>query len=210
MTRLGDVRWAVHIQKTLAKPLIYSRVWPSCKVKCLDDDPRDELKVLLDKAGADKMIIEENDNLVFIGQRFRTYAASLGKGYDDFTLRKRRPRTNYKAEAYKQRYAHRNGTGLIKYYAYGHLNPRQDGFTKFRILRFQTFLAKWINEELAPEETKNNTDKSSSFYTWSFENIPNDCIHWELDKPVTIHNPPPTPRTEFNLTDYIQTRETQK
>ena len=203
MTSHKEVRWAVDIQKRLAIPLIYKQVWPNCKVKCLDDDPQDPLKVALDKAGADKMIIEQNDNLLFIGQRFRTYGASLGKGYDDFTLRKYRPKTQYKAESYKQRYAHKNGTSLIKFYAYGHLNNEQDGFLKFRILYFEKFLEKWESGDLPPNETKNNRDRSSNFNVWSFNKIPSECIFWELKHPVKLE-PPIETRTEFNLTDYLR------
>ena len=99
MIREDDVGWAIRIQNEVAMPQIYEKLWPNLVIHL--DDESSELKRTLDIAGADKLIKDPNGGVFFLGQRFRTYESSLAKGYDDFTLRNYRPRTNYKAECFK-------------------------------------------------------------------------------------------------------------
>ena len=185
-----EIAWAVEKQKELAIPLIYSKVWPDCKVYCLDDDQRDPVKMALDVSGADKMIKQPNGNVFFLGQRFRTHGSSLAKGYDDFTLRKDRPGTNYRAECYKVVEAVKTGSLVAAYYAYGHVNLKQDGFKKFRILHFPKFIEHWQSGRLLPYNNPYNTDNSSDFLAWRFNRIPQDCVFWELKHPITTHDQP--------------------
>jgi len=200
-----DAKWVLEIQKTLAIPLIYTQVWPNCEIKCLDDNEDDQLKKILDISGADKLIKWKNGTVSFLGQRFRTYESSLAKDYDDFTLRKERPQTDYKAECYKIIDALENGKLLAAYYAYGHVNIKETGFEKFRILHFRRFIEKWVNNELEPYQQPYNKDNSSNFYAWAFNKIPQECIFWELKEPITLtETDPPREYTQFNLADFMR------
>jgi len=181
MSRNSDVRWALEIQKRIAIPTIYQRVWPDC-VFHHPDKQTTELEKALDIAGADKIIQEKTGGMYFLGQRFRTFESSLDKGYDDFTLRHYRPRTNYKAEAYKVIDALKTGKLLAAFYGYGHLNREQTKFEEFRIINFRSFVEAWSSGILEPDQHKENHDGSSSFYAWEFKNIPENMIFWDLSK----------------------------
>jgi hypothetical protein len=190
MTTKRDLDWALNIQDELAIPLIYSKVWPKCEIQCLDDDPYDRTKNMLDISGADKIIRYANGLVYFLGQRFRRYESTLQKDFDDFTLRKER-KTGYKAEAYKAREALEKCGLLAAYYAYGHVNKDQTGFEKFRILNFREFLKQWITGKLTRPRIQKNKDGRSDFYYWPFEQIPTNIIFWELEntsrrEPLTI------------------------
>jgi len=117
-----------------------------------------------------------------LGQRFRTFESSLAKGYDDFTLRHYRPRTDYKAEAYKVIDALKTGKLLAAFYGYGHLNKKQTQFVEFRIIKFRDFVENWVCGELEPYQHKENHDESSNFYAWRFKDIPKKMIYWDLNK----------------------------
>ena len=200
-----DAKWVLEIQEKLAIPLIYNQVWPKCEIKCLDDDEDDKLKKILDVSGADKLIKWKNGTVSFLGQRFRRYKSSLARGYDDFTLRKERPKTDYKAECYKIIDAIENGKLLAAYYAYGHVNTDETGFEKFRILHFRIFIEKWVNEELNPCQQPYNKDHSSNFYAWPFNQIPHECIHWELKDPITLSDTSsPSDYAQFTLADFMR------
>lgn len=181
LTAEDDVNWSLKIQNQIAIPQIYSKIWPECVIHH-PDKQRTELEKALDIAGADKLIQEPGGGVFFLSQRFRTYETSLAKGYDDFTLRNYRPRTDYKAECYKVIDALKTGKLLAAFYAYGHLNNKQKSFEKFRIIKFRNFVEKWDSGELPPYQQKMNTDGSSNFYAWRFKDIPYDLIHWELKK----------------------------
>lgn len=180
MIREDDVGWAIRIQNEVAMPQIYEKLWPNLVIHL--DDESSELKRTLDIAGADKLIKDPNGGVFFLGQRFRTYESSLAKGYDDFTLRNYRPRTNYKAECFKVIDALKTGKLLAAYYAYGHLHSNQKQFKKFRIIYFRKFVEKWDAGVLNPYQKKDNHDGSSDFYAWRFKDIPLDCIYWSLKK----------------------------
>lgn len=184
-----DSQWAIEIQDKLAIPQIYSKVWPDSEIQCLDDDPQDKTKLTLDISGADKLIKNKNGVVYFLGQRFRTYDSTLAKNFDDFTLRKERV-SGYKSEAYKVKEALENCGLLAAYYAYGHVNTKETGFEKFRIIKFRDFIEKWINDQLKPSGIKQNHDGSSDFYYWGFKKIPNELIYWQLEKTQLDEVPP--------------------
>jgi len=178
-----DVRWALEIQKRIAIPTIYKKVWPDC-IFHHPDKQTTALEKALDIAGADKIIQEKNGGMYFLGQRFRTFESSLAKGYDDFTLRHYRPKTDYKAEAYKVIDALKTGKLLAAFYGYGHLNREQTKFEEFRIIKFRNFVEEWSLGKLEPSQHKYNHDGSSSFYAWEFRDIPENMIHWDLKKQI--------------------------
>ncbi len=177
-----DKKWAIKIYHTLAKPLIYQKIWKDAEFKTTE---KNDAYNVFDLSGID-VIIKHSDNLVFMGQRFRTVESSIDKGYDDFTLRNERPYTHYKAEAHKLITAFRNGHNIPKYYAYGHVNADQTGFDKFRILNTIEFLKKWDNDELPTPERVPNIDGSSDFLAWKFKDLPKKCIFWELQTPTKL------------------------
>lgn len=176
-----DVRWALEIQKRIAIPMIYQKVWPDC-IFHHPDKQTTELEKALDIAGADKIIQEKTGGMYFLGQRFRTFESSLARGYDDLTLRHYRPRTDYKAEAYKVIDALKTGKLLAAFYGYGHLNREQTKFKEFRIIKFRPFVEEWVSGNLDPYQHKENYDGSSSFYAWRFRDIPKNMIYWDLKK----------------------------
>ena len=182
MTAEDDVNWALEIQNRIAIPEIYSKLWPTCKIYHPDKQTT-ELEKDLDIAGADKIIREKTGGMYFLGQRFRTYGASLAKGFDDFTLRHYRPGTDYRAEAYKVIDALKTGKLLAAFYAYGHLNIKETKFEKFRIIKFRNFVEKWDSGELPPYDKRLNKDGSSDFYAWRFKEIPLELIYWEQKPP---------------------------
>ncbi len=179
-----DKQWAIKIYHTLAKPLIYQKLWEDAEFVLLENNP---VYNVFDLSGLD-VVIKHSDNLVFMAQRFRTVESSIDKGYDDFTLRDERPYTGYKAEAHKLLRAYRNGHNIAKYYAYGHVNSDETGFDKFRLIKIKAFLKKWDNNELPESQTIPNPDHSSDFLAWRFKDIPKECIFWELNTPTTLEH----------------------
>ncbi len=177
-----DKQWAIKIYHTLAKPLIYQELWTDAKFVLLENNPAYNV---LDISGLD-VIINLADNIDFMAQRFRTVESSLEKGYDDFTLRNIRPSTGYKAEGHKLLQAYRNGNNIAKYYAYGHVNAKETGFEKFRILYLRRFLEKWDNGELPEPDIVPNRDGSSDFIAWKFKDLPKKCIFCELKNPTKL------------------------
>lgn len=163
-----DQDWSVVKIQPLAIAQIYSMVWPEAQVIPLDNDRRNTLKYMLDVAGADKLIRWPDGGVAFLGQRFRRYEK---RQWDDFTLRARRP-SGRETEIGKIAAALDRAGLVAGYYAYGHVNEKETGFLRFRILEFRAFCQDWQSGLLPAKYVRHNKDGSSSFYCWPFSQIP--------------------------------------
>jgi len=132
----------------------YTTVWPKHEVIELDNDKANNLKAMLDVGGADKMLRAPNGSIAFLGQRFRRYRSWHPEPkkvvYDDFTLRCSLPNGN-DSEMERLRQAMERGGFVATWYAYGHANPRDTGFCKFRIIRLPLLLACIESGQITPK-----------------------------------------------------------
>lgn len=161
-----DADWTLKMQP-LAIAQFYSKVWPGAQIIELDQDKRNKLAVALDIGGADKMICFSGGALVFLGQRFRRWNQ---RKFDDFTIRRDRP-SGIKTEFHKVKLALEHGGFIAGYYSYGHANKGENGFIRFRILKFREVIEAILVGELCPT-VRYNPDNSSSFYVLPFDAIP--------------------------------------
>lgn len=171
-----DQRWACNKIQPLAIRQIYAKVWPNSQVQELDNDQSNRLKQTLDISGLDKLLSFSDKTVAFLGQRFRRYEESE---YDDFTVRFSRP--GYaRTECEKLLRALSENRLLISFYAYGHVNKQQNGFLRFRILKFREFLEAWRDRKIpAPLGPIPNKD-GTTFLAWHFSKIPEDLVYWNL------------------------------
>lgn len=167
--------WAVKRIQPLAEKQIYPFVWPNTEIIPLDDERGNHLKLILDVAGADKLIKYRNGNVNFLAQRFRKWNIT----YDDFTLRKT-SMTGYRSEAYRVIEAFKQNQIISAYYAYGHVNKEETGFTKFRILDFKKFVQYLMDNKIKKPKEKDNND-FTSFYAWKFDWLPRDLFIYDLN-----------------------------
>jgi len=181
-TYRDDSSWASTKIQPIAEKQVYSQVWPGCRIISLDDDELNILKTTLDVAGADKLLRWPDGTASFLAQRFRSYEKRV---WDDFTLREFRPNTSYRAECYKAPEALKANKINATYYAYGHVNEEEDGFLRFRIVKFREFLEYWTKGLLPKPQRGYNADDSSWFLYWAFKDIPPELILWLL-KPRSI------------------------
>lgn len=181
-----DMNWSVNTIQPLAERLIYNQVWPEVEVIPLDDDNKNRLKVVLDIAGADKILRWPDGGIAFLAQRFRRFEKSR---WDDFTMRRLRP-SGRLTEVGKIRAALERSGLIAAFYAYGHVNKTEDDFLRFRILRFTEFCQAWEKGTLLPAQTKANTDGSSWFFCWPFKNIPDSLFLYDSEpKQLNLFNP---------------------
>lgn len=204
LARLDDVKWSLKIQP-YAIDQHYSIFWSGCEIIHLDDGLTNSLKNILDISGADKGLKWPNGTVSFLAQRFRKWESYFDEEkndlrYDDFTLRYDRPITGYEAECFKAREALKTNKLLAAYYAYGHVNKKQDGFLRFRIIDFIKFLEYWEKDLLPNPFKKDNKDGSSTFLAWPFKEIPSECIIYEF-----IEDQNPEPR--ISLMDFLKIKE---
>jgi hypothetical protein len=146
----------------------------------LDKDRKNQVAVAIDIGGADKMVCFPDGGLAFLGQRFRRWEQ---RKYDDFTLRKDRP-SGTLTEFGKIKLALQRGGFIAGYYAYGHANETENGFIRFRILKFKELVDAIIAGEYQPK-TERNPNGSSTFYALPFNSIPPRffLINYAEDKP---------------------------
>jgi len=170
--------WAVKRIQPLAEAQIYSIVWPDAEIIPLDTERGNQLKRILDVAGADKLIKYRNGNVNFLAQRFRKHN-TIERGFDDFTLRKTNM-SGYRSEIYRVLEAFKQNQIISAYYAYGHANKKETGFTHFRILDFKKFVDYLMSGKIRSPKEKDNNDPSS-FYAWKFEWIPRDIFIYDLN-----------------------------
>lgn len=166
-----DRDWALGMQ-LLAITDFYARVWPGAEVIELDNDRANPLKTVLDIGGADKMLRYPTGGIAFLAQRFRRYKSwhpTPSQMYDDFTLRYNRPYGRM-TEAEKLQRALDEGGFVASWYAYGHANEDNTGFTRFRILNFPALL-RCLGGQLG-DKVLPNRDQSSTFVPIPFRHIP--------------------------------------
>jgi len=130
-------KWALEMQP-LAIEHHYSKVWPQAEVVELDKRI-DDLAKMIDIGGADKMLKFPDGHLIFLGQRFRRYDNWHEENYDDFTLRTK-GHYGHPCELLKAQSALKNNGFTAGFYAYGHANPKDTGFSRFRIVDFPKLL----------------------------------------------------------------------
>lgn len=175
-----DQRWSSEKIQPLANK-IYSKVWPDCQILDLEDDQKDSLKQALDFGGVDKAIRLKDGTIGLLAQRFRRYTE---REYDDFTLRYSRPRSQYKTECEKALKALKENRMVAGYYAYFHVNKEENGFSRFRIIKFREFLEYWRDGKLPKPQLKHNRDGSAIFLAWSFSKLPRELFFYELNENV--------------------------
>lgn len=161
-----DADWALKMQP-YAIAQFYSKVWLGAEVIELDKEKGNRLAEVLDIGGADKMIRFPDGGLAFLGQRFRRWHQSK---FDDFTLRRDRP-SGTMTEFQKIMLALKRGGFVAGYYAYGHVNENQDGFTRMRILKFREFIEAVLLGELRLGIGR-NPNGSSTWFKIPFHAIP--------------------------------------
>ena len=133
----------------------------------LDLDKRSTLAQQIDMGGADKMLKFPGGGLAFLAQRFRR---SYQARYDDFTLRESRP--SGRPTEWGKLLAALTGCGFLAgYYVYGHVNEREDGFIRMRILKLRELLEALSRGEFLMHYG-NNPDGSSTFAYLPFKSIP--------------------------------------
>lgn len=163
-----DMKWSIETIQPLAVRQFYPRIWPDCQVVEVDKKRENDLAILLDIAGADKLLVWPDGGISFLAQRFRRFEQCK---YDDFTIRRDRP-SGRETEASKVLRALEENRLLAAFYVYGHVNEAENGFLRFRVLDFIRFLKQWDTGQLLPDGCKSNTDGSSRFWYWSFTSLP--------------------------------------
>ncbi|MFH1486697.1 MAG: hypothetical protein ABIH46_11555 [Chloroflexota bacterium] len=163
-----DIEWALKIQKRVAVPKYYRKLWPRAEIFELDAMRKNELAKSIDVGGADKMVKLPDGQLIFLGQRFRRWDSA--KKYDDFTLRATR-HSGMLTEFEKILLALTRGGFMAGFFAYGHVNKVEDDFLRFRILRLREFCEAVMAGHFNPK-MKDNTDGSSNFLAMPMELIP--------------------------------------
>lgn len=153
----------------------YNRFWPDSEIIGLDDDTANELKKVLDISGADKLIKWSNGTISFLAQRFRRWKQ---RNFDDFTLRKTGIYGG-KGEIYKVIDAFNNNKVVSSFYAYGHVNRKEDGFIRFRIIDYKRFLKLWKEGMIKTPIEIPNRNIQNLFFMWPFKEIPDECILYQ-------------------------------
>lgn len=167
-----DFTWSVETIQPLAIQQIYSSLWPGSQIVEVDKERQNNLAVLLDIAGADKLLRWPDGGVSFLAQRFRRFKHC---NHDDFTLRRDRP-SGRATEASKVLTALRENRLLAAFYAYGHVNQAEDGFLRFRVFDFVRFLEQWHDGSLLPDGYKANRDGSARFWYWRFPSLPSELF----------------------------------
>jgi hypothetical protein len=185
MTYIIDQTWTTEKIQPLAEKLVYNHVWPRVEIIALDDDRQNQLKVMLDVGGADKLLKWPDGGIAFLAQRFRRFDK---RGWDDFTIRARRPSGRLTEAGKIVRAFDRSGL-VAAYYAYGHVNEDEDGFLRFRIIKFIKFCQLWKLGLLKPDGVKKNLDRSSTFLHWRFSRIPPTLLIHDVKSIRISENP---------------------
>lgn len=172
----NDFDWSTKIMQPIAEKTIYPIIWPECTIFPLDTGD-DALKTQLDISGHDKMLVWPDNTKCTIAQRFRR----PDRTFDDFTLRNDRP-SGTKTELEKSIIAYKEERDLPKFYAYGHANDDFSAFTRFRIVKYRSFLKLYLENELPESQLVRNKD-GTTFLAWPFKDLPKEVIEWELKKP---------------------------
>ena len=168
-----DKHWSDYKIQPMAISEIYNVLWPGSEIIELDKFPVGTLGQTLDIAGADKLIRFQDGTVSFLAQRFRR--AHYQK-FDDFTLRNYRIGGN-KTEYAKVTKAFESRTMVAGYYAYGWVNEAENGFAKFRILDFHSFLTDFLADKLPTPKYQNNSDGKTSFMFWPFAGLQKYVIY---------------------------------
>jgi len=176
--------WSVDKIQPIAINKIYHHVWPNCEVIELDNDYKDTLKKILDISGSDKLIKFEDKTVAFLGQRFRRYDNT--RDHDDFTLRVWNYVTNDNVEFKKVVTAFDNNRHVSHYYAYGHVNKEENGFTRFRIINFPAFLKQYTDRRLLPDQRIPTNTGDAEFLCWRFSRIPRNLIMFDSTRKKTL------------------------
>lgn len=169
-----DRKWSDLIMQPIAIRDVYDQLWPSCKVIELDKSIPGSLATILDVAGADKAIKHPNGLVSFLAQRFRRHEYHK---YDDFTLRFHR-QSGKATEYEKLLSAIKDKTFAAGFYAYGLANPTNTGFTRFRVIDFESFIRAKVSTNVEQWRIKPNGD-GTWFAFWRFSEL-KPFIVWEL------------------------------
>lgn len=192
-----DSKWSVSKIQPIAKLKIYNSVWPQAKIIPLDNDRRNQMKVILDIAGADKLLKWPDGGVAFLAQRFRRFEE---RDFDDFTLRYSRP-SGRVTEVGKILRAFKRSGMIAAFYAYGHVNQDETDFLRFRVLRFVEFCLEWQSGRLPPDGRQTNKDRTTFLY-WRFSKIPDHLFEFssEPTQSSLIELPPPKSDQRKTLT----------
>ncbi|GAH41834.1 unnamed protein product, partial [marine sediment metagenome] len=172
--------WSSNKIQPLAKKLIYEKIWPESGIISLDKG-QDSLKLILDVGGADKLLRHPDGTISFLAQRFRRWESWHPRNYDDFTIRATRP-TGRLTEVDKILKGIKSGTLIAAYYAYGHVNEAENGFSRFRIIDLPKFTLAFYNQEIIPGKMIMNPDNSSGFLAWQFKDLPSKIMFFDLNR----------------------------
>lgn len=158
----------------------------------------------MDISGADKLLKWPNGTCSFLAQRFRRNTCT----FDEFTLRHSR-NTGYKAECFKALEALEHHKLLAAYYAYGHVNKKEDDFKRFRIIDFVKFLNYWKNGLIPSPRFVTNKNGRSSFLAWPFKDIPRELILFDYkpDEGIAKGPPPkgpPSDSPQLKLVEFLR------
>lgn len=166
-----DLAWAQAHTPQLEK--YFARLWCSCKVTNVESAPIGSEGHTLDTECVVNCTIRLSSGVdIHVALRLRRHKNSLGKGYDDFTLRKSRPNgTKTEIEKLLERHA-RKDAKRPQYFAYGHLNESETELLKFRLVNLTVFLNNWKRVSAWASE-RTNPD-GVVFWYWSFKRLTNE------------------------------------
>lgn len=176
--------WSVNKIQPIAIEKIYSKIWRDSEIIELDNDYRNRLKQILDISGSDKLIRFPDKTTAFLGQRFRRHENT--KNHDDFTLRVWNYKTGNDVEFKKVITALENNRHLSHYYAYGHVNKKETGFTRFRIINFPEFLKQYYTKRLLPDQRIQTNARDAEFLCWNFNRIPKSLFLYDSTKKLSL------------------------
>jgi hypothetical protein len=177
-------RWSVDKIQPIAIKKVYNKMWPNATVIELDNDTRNILKSILDRSGSDKLIRFQDGTIAFLGQRFRRHHNT--KGYDDFTLRVWNYKTGANVEFKKILSALEHNRNIANYYSYGHVNEKENGFDRFRIIDFPKFLKLVVDKKLLPDQRRQTNSGDAEFLCWRFSRIPKSCLVFDTTEKITL------------------------
>lgn len=195
-----DKEWSDYKIQPIAIKKIYNILWPNSEIIELDKFPIGTLGQTLDIAGADKLIRFSDGTVSFLAQRFRR--AKYQK-YDDFTLRNYRIGGN-KTEYAKIIKAFENRTMVAGFYAYGLVNESENGFIRFRVLDFHSFLADYLADKIPPPNYQNNPDGKTSFMYWPFAELKKYLIYQTDNEKVSISQNNSTEQRDYIILKLAQ------
>jgi len=172
----GRREWSEKIQKSLAVPRLYPRLWPKHELMEVDTMP-DALAKAVDIAGGDKLFQAPDGSCFFTGNRFRQHNYWTDPRphfrHRDFTLRE--------CELDRHLKAHRNNGFIPGFYITGFVNETEDDFIAVLVVDYKALIRDYEAGLFGMGHTSPKNGKES-FYHIRFRCFKNELLQYAVAK----------------------------